>query len=69
MALLTRKNSSVSNYDFDRKKQAYFAVSGISPFALTTQVLHTQDWTHAVIQQRQEELLELLGDHWRLKSS
>ena len=67
MALLTRKkNSSASNYDFDRKKQAYFAVGGVSPFVLTTQVLHKQEWTHSVVQQRQKELLELLVEHWRL---
>jgi hypothetical protein len=70
LALLTRKkNSSASNFDFDRKKQAYFAVGGVSPFVLTTQVLHTQEWTRSVVQERQEELLGLLGEHWRLQSS
>jgi hypothetical protein len=70
MALLTRKkNSSASNYEFDRKKQAYFAVGGVSPFVLTTQVLHKQEWTCSVVQQRQQELLELLKEHWRLETA
>ena len=70
MALLTRKkNSSASNYEFDRKKQAYFAVGGVSPFVLTTQVLHKQEWTCSVVQQRQQELLKLLKEHWRLEAA
>jgi hypothetical protein len=70
LALLTRKkNSSASNYEFDRKKQAYFAVNGVSPFVLTTQVLHAQEWTRPIVQHRQENLLELLGTHWRLQQA
>lgn len=69
MALLTRKkNTAASNYDFDRKKQAYFAVNGISPFVLTTQVLQQQQWTPLVLEQRQAELLTKLKQHWRLHS-
>lgn len=67
LALLTRKkNSSASNYDFDRKKSAYFARNGISPFVLTTQVLSHNEWTPAVIEDRQTELLKRLEAHWRL---
>ncbi len=69
LALLTRKkNSSASNYDFNRKKQAYFAVGGVSPFVLTTQVLHSQEWTQSLVEERQVDLLLLLQEHWRLRT-
>lgn len=67
LALLTRKkNSAASNYDFDTKKQAYFSKKGISPFVLTTQVLDKSEWTQAVVESRQKELLAVFEDHWRL---
>ena len=67
LALLTRKkNSAASNYEFTKKKEAYFSKGGISPFVLTTQVLQHQDWTPSIIQNRQNELLEKVGLHWRL---
>jgi hypothetical protein len=69
LALLTRKkNSSASNYDFDKKKQSYFAHGGVSPFVLTTQVLGKKEWTPAIVAQRQAELLALLEQHWQLKN-
>lgn len=68
LALLTRKkNSSASNYEFDKKKQSYFAHGGVSPFVLTTQVLGKKEWTPSIVTQRQTELLALLEQHWRLK--
>jgi hypothetical protein len=67
LALLTRKkNSAASNYDFDRKKTAYFTRGGVSPFALTTQVVQQTEWTEAVIEKRQTQLLSTLSEHWRL---
>ncbi len=67
LALLTRKkNSAASNYDFERKKSAYFAVGGVSPFPLTTQVLQHQEWTSAIVKARQSTLLSRLDEHWRL---
>jgi hypothetical protein len=67
LALLTRKkNSAANNYDFDRKKDAYFTRGGVSPFALTTQVIRHQQWTPDVLEQRQAELLSALESHWRL---
>ena len=68
LALLSRrKNAQAQNYDFDKKKERYFATSkGISPFALTTQVLQKTEWTPAIINQRQEELLQRLKTLWRL---
>lgn len=68
LALLTRKkNSAASNFDFDKKKSAYFSRNGISPFVLTTQVLSHDEWTPAVIETRQQELLDRLESHWRLE--
>lgn len=69
LALLTRKkNSSASNYEFDRKKAAYFARGGVSPFVLTTQVLGHTEWTPQIVASRQADLLKTLETHWRLES-
>lgn len=68
LVLLTReKNRQAYNYDFATKKRAYFmARNGVSPFALTTQVLHEQEWTPQVVERRQHKLLEHLRQVWRL---
>src|SRR5262249_9977646 len=67
LVLLThRKNSPASNFDFEKKKTAYFAKKGVSPFALTTQVLQEQTWTPEVIERRQASLPEELKRLWRL---
>lgn len=67
LALLTRKkNSSASNYEFQRKKDAYFTNGGVSPFPLTTQVLQNPEWNVSVVKARQEALLSTLKAHWRL---
>lgn len=67
LALLSRKkNSSASNYDFDRKKQAYFSKGGSCAFPLTTQVLQQDEWTLPFIQARQDQLLGLAEKYWRL---
>jgi hypothetical protein len=69
LALLTRKkNSAASNYEFDKKKQSYFARGGVSPFVLTTQVLDKKEWTPAIVSDRQKQLLKLLENHWRLQN-
>lgn len=68
LALLSRKkNSSASNRDFAWKKTTYFTRNGISSFALTTQVLQHEEWTVAVMQQRQDEMLKVLETYWRLQ--
>ncbi|HEX9929309.1 MAG TPA: DUF262 domain-containing HNH endonuclease family protein [Pyrinomonadaceae bacterium] len=68
LVLLSRKkNSQAQNYDFDKKKEKYFATrNGISPFALTTQVLQQSKWTPNIIEQRQTQILQKLRQHWRL---
>jgi Protein of unknown function (DUF1524) len=68
LALLTRKkNTSASNWEFDRKKTAYFGKGGVSPFVLTTQVLEHKDWTPEVVATRQKQLCDKLESHWRLQ--
>lgn len=61
-----RKNTSASNSEFDDKKLKYFRKGGISTFAITTQVLNETEWTPAVFEKRQNELLKLLTDLWQL---
>ena len=65
--LSRRKNSQARNYDFNKKKRQYFTTDkGISPFVLTTQVLQEKEWTPEVIEKRQEYLIEILSELWRL---
>jgi len=67
--LSKQKNHDANNYDFARKKAVYFSNrQGISPFALTSQVIREPEWTPAVIQQRQHELVSKLANYWNLKS-
>jgi hypothetical protein len=69
LALLTRKkNSSAGNYEFPKKKESYFTKGGVSPFALTTQVLTHSEWTPEIVARRQSELLSVLETHFGLES-
>jgi hypothetical protein len=63
-----KKNSSASNYDFDKKKAAYFTKGGVSPFPLTTQAVGEKEWTTVVVEARQKALLEVLRKVWRVKA-
>ena len=68
LTLLSRKkNSAASNYDFERKKTAYFTKNGVSSFAMTTQVLTHAVWNVEVMEERQQEMLAALESHWRLE--
>jgi hypothetical protein len=64
--LSRRKNAQAQNFDFERKKKEYFQRKGISPFALTTQVLNEKQWTPAALTRRQETLVAALAKEWRL---
>lgn len=65
--LSRRKNSQAQNYEFDEKKKRYFTTQeGISPFALTTQVLQEKKWTPRILDRRQQELQKKLKEVWRL---
>ena len=66
--LTQRRNSQAQNYDFERKKKAYFGgKQGVSSYVLTTQVLNTPSWTPAVVEQRQQDLLDVISISWDLK--
>lgn len=63
-----RRNSSASNWDFDDKKTKYFSgTSNVSSYALTSQVLNTDEWKPNNITQRQTELLNKMFETWELQ--
>ena len=64
--LSQRKNASASNWEFGRKKDEYFRRGGVALFALTTQVVHESEWTPAVLERRQQELIGAFREEWRL---
>ena len=64
--LSRRKNSSAQNYDFNKKKEAYFQRGGVATFALTTQVLNETEWTPEVLHRRQKFLISALKKEWWL---
>ncbi|MET8561816.1 DUF262 domain-containing protein [Streptomyces flaveolus] len=68
LVLLNRaKNSAAQNYDFTTKKAKYFTGrGGAVPFALTSQVLHHENWTPEVLATRQKQLTGLLAREWSL---
>lgn len=67
LALLSfRRNSGASNLEFERKKKEYFQKGGATPFALTTQVASESEWTPAVLERRQRDLVKKLEVEWRL---
>jgi len=62
-----RRNSKAQNYDFQTKKRIYFAgKSKVSSYILTTKVLEETEWTEAVVEKRQRELLDVMVDGWDL---
>lgn len=67
--LAKAKNSQARNYDFEKKKTVYFQTrGGVTPFALTTQVMQETDWTPEVLRSRQQQGLAILIDLWCLRS-
>ncbi|WP_328614416.1 DUF262 domain-containing HNH endonuclease family protein [Amycolatopsis sp. NBC_00355] len=64
--LSRRKNSQAGNLEFEVKKTKYFEKTSWPPFVLTGQVLDSPEWTPAVLERRQEVLLTVLGELWRL---
>ena len=69
LVLLSRqKNSQAQNYDFDQKKREYFQKKGVTTFAITSQVLNQQEWTPALLEKRQDELIGRLKNEWQLGS-
>lgn len=69
LALLSsRKNTRASNLEFGRKKTEYFRKGGVSPFALTFQVLVKDEWTPAILERCQKELVHSLKEERLLDS-
>ena len=66
LLLNQKKNSSASNYEFVKKKKSYFMKGGVSPFPLTTQAVKETEWTLDVVERRQQELLAVLKNVWRI---
>ncbi len=67
--LTQRRNSQAQNFDFEKKKTAYFGGKHkISSYALTTQVLNEKRWTPDIVQQRQKDLLNNLIEGWKLNN-
>ncbi|MGW5706845.1 DUF262 domain-containing protein [Amycolatopsis japonica] len=67
LVLLSRtKNAQAKNYDFATKKTKYFTAKSVSNFPLTTQVLATERWTPEVLEQRQQNLIDILSEFWDL---
>ena len=65
--LTQKRNSQAQNYDFNKKKTAYFGgKQGVSSYVLTTQVLNTPEWSPKVMKSRQEYLLGVLVEKWGL---
>jgi hypothetical protein len=71
LVLLSRaKNSSAQNYDFETKKNKYFCVKGgASNFTMTNEVIRSSSWTEEVVSARQDRLLNILKDGWKLNTS
>lgn len=68
LVLLTRrKNSSASNWNFERKKATYFKRDDACPFLLTRQVLDVEEWTAEHLEQRQRSLLATLAKNWKIE--
>lgn len=62
------KNSSASNYDFAKKKDAYFKgkKDNESPFTLTQKVRSESEWTPTLLAKRQQYLVGKFKEHWNL---
>ncbi|MDF0523386.1 HNH endonuclease family protein [Bradyrhizobium yuanmingense] len=67
LVLLTRrKNSQASNFDFVEKKKYFAMKAGVANFAITSNVLKEKEWTVAVLERRQAEILGAVAAVWRL---
>lgn len=62
-----RKNSAARNFDFDFKKDQYFAPGDSCAFTLTSEVRAYRTWTPTDIEARRQVLLERLAKAWRLE--
>ncbi|MDE6580310.1 MAG: DUF262 domain-containing HNH endonuclease family protein, partial [Ruminiclostridium sp.] len=66
--LTKRHNSKAQNYDFKTKKEKYFKSSdtGVTSYALATDVLNYAEWTPDIVKERQQKLIEVYKKGWDL---
>ena len=65
LVLLSRiKNAELSNREFDDKKHKYFE-SSVSIFPNVVRVMQQSDWTPAVLEERQTQLVDMLMEHFK----
>jgi hypothetical protein len=65
--LTKRHNSQAQNYEFDIKKDKYFkGKAGTTSYALASQVLSHNEWTPAVVEEWQKELIGIYKKNWEL---
>ncbi|WP_274626412.1 HNH endonuclease family protein [Arvimicrobium flavum] len=62
-----RKNAAARNFEFDIKKNQYFAPGNSCAFTLTNEVRAYSTWTPADIEERQKVALRRLAKDWRLE--
>lgn len=67
LPLAKRKNSQAQNYDFNLKKEKYFrGKTGVTMYALTTQVLMYSKWSPEDVKKRHEGLINVYRKNWDL---
>ena len=67
LPLAKRKNSQAQNYNYDLKKEKYFrSKTGVTAYALTTQVLTYSEWKPDTVKERQELLIKIYRKNWDL---
>ncbi|AIE76157.1 DUF262 domain-containing protein [Synechocystis sp. PCC 6714] len=67
LALLSRKkNSSGSNYSFEKKKNEYFQKGGSVTFPITTRILSFPAWTPSIVEDNHNLYIKTLKEIWRL---
>lgn len=64
--LNTRKNAAAQNFEFNKKKNQYFAPGNSCAFTLTNEVRNYSTWTQLDIEERREVVLRRLAKDWRL---
>lgn len=61
-----RKNSSASNYDFEKKKSTYFTQDDTCAFTLTGEVREYSRWSPDDIMQRQTNVMNRFSKTWKI---
>ncbi|QEH97847.1 DUF262 domain-containing protein [Gluconobacter thailandicus] len=62
-----KKNSSAQNSEFAQKCKIYFTgKNNVSSYALTSQVIAQKEWTPAIVEARQQKLLDIILENWGL---